>query len=108
MTVEWTVKEKKLLLQALEKHGPKDVFAIAEEIPFKSVSDVREAIQKYVALAMNSIKEETELTQDAPLDRWIKVVKNVSPATEHINPVAKALKYIGLFEKRKDTDINIT
>lgn len=107
MATIWTPEEKKLLLTALRRYGSIDICAIAKEIPNKTVKDVKLAIKKYKDLANEALKEEAE-GEEAPLDTWIEVLKDASKRNNlpDINPLARAIKYIALFEEKNEFQVH--
>lgn len=103
----WTSDDKNLLSKALQKHGTSDISAIAKDIPNKTVEEVRNAIKKYKDLAAEELKTESS-GEDVPLDTWFNIIKDVSLEECEINPLERALKYIALFEKREQFEIDFT
>lgn len=107
MSTIWTADEKKLLLTALREYGPTDVCAIAKEIPNKTVKDVKLAIKRYKDLANEALKEEAN-GEEVPLDIWIQILKDATVNNKSdINLLARAIKYIALFEKKGESEFEI-
>lgn len=107
VVVVWTTDDKHNLLRALQIHGPDNIKAIADDMPFKSLTEIRRFIKNYQNLAMSSIRRQKLSVSQAPIEKWLKLMKQIS---EHAVPqqhVARAFKYIALFEKRMAGDSKI-
>lgn len=101
--VKWSDEDKDKLLQALEKHGANNLEALAEELPLKSVSEIRSTISHYqqlASLAMSHSKVKLRV-DDICIDKWAKIIRHITGRNCPTIEVSKALKYIALFERRK-------
>lgn len=104
----WSTDEKIKLLEALQTHGAGNLAAIAEELPFKSVIDIKKAIEKYEKKALQSYQKECSSNSEAPMDEWIQVLKHITPKETDVNPISRALKYIALFEETNNSTVNLS
>lgn len=102
MIGKWTFEEKRGLLNGLQKYGSTNLQAIRENLPFKSVSEIRMAIRYYQRLAANAEKNETPdgERQEAPVDTWIQLLK---PRLSNINCMSLVCKCLAHFENHTDT-----
>lgn len=108
--VPWTDEEKSVLLKALKKYGAENIPAIAEELPFKTVADVKRIIQYYQSLAQRKVVvQRRHFNMDpSPIDKWVNVLQQFKGKRTIVNHVSRALKYIALYEKRaEDSDVNL-
>lgn len=105
----WTEDEKLQFLQALNRHGADNIFAIMDELPFKSILEVKRLINYYRTLAQTKLQtERSELQMNvSPIDKWIKIMYDVKGKSVTFDHVSRALKYIALYEKRTKNDINL-
>lgn len=110
LPVVWTKSDKEKLLFALQKHGADNISLLAEELPFKAVGEIRQMIQSYQRLAANTLRAKCGdyKVSDAPLEKWLKHIQDVLGRKVPTQVVPKALKYIALYEKRENSDINLT
>lgn len=107
--VPWTEQEKVQLLKALNKHGADNVQAIAEDLPFKSLLEVKRIINYYQTLAQTKLhNQRNDLQMDvSPIDKWIKVLQDVKGRRFTLDHVSRALKYIALYEKRTKSNVDL-
>lgn len=100
----WTESDKQRLIIALQKYGTDDV-KIAEVLPCKSITEIRQVISSYQKTITNIIRKERSMLKidDAPIDKWLKFLIQISSQPESVQYISKAVKYISLYEKRNQT-----
>lgn len=105
----WTEEEKVQLLKALNKHGADNLQAVMEELPYKTLVEVKRMISYYQSLAQNKVQNQrNDLKMTAsPIDRWIKALQDIKGRRVTLDHVSRALKYIALYEKRVRNDVNM-
>lgn len=109
LLVPWKDDEKAALLRALQKHGAENISAVAEELPLKSITEIRKLINYYQKLATHAVKQKRSGMKmgAAPIEEWLEIMQQIvgQPTIFH---VSKALKYIALYEKRtKTSDVDL-
>ncbi|XP_017768259.1 PREDICTED: uncharacterized protein LOC108556599 [Nicrophorus vespilloides] len=102
---DWSTQDKALLLKALRKHGSDKIEAIANEIPLKSIFDVKNMIIRYERLASYDPNEKLDNT--SPIDLWIQALRKHTDYNELV-PISKALKFISMYEENNNEYINIS
>lgn len=105
----WTEQEKLQLLRSLNNHGADNLPAIMEDLPFKSVLEVKRLINYYRTSAQNKLQAQRSDLQInvSPIDKWIKVLQDVKGKRVTLDHVSRALKYIALYERRAKSNINL-
>lgn len=110
MNLTWTEKEKKKLLEALQKHGLCDLQVIAKYVETKSIGECEYAIKLYEQAAIESLRENSpkDKLREAPIDKWISLMKKVSPDSYSSKDIATAFKLIAQFEDKQGSGINLS
>ena len=86
----WTVKDKMILYDALNKYGHKDIENIWSMLPHKTKGSLRIMINKLMRKAKLMFNEHAET-----LDTWF----NSGLFADQTYPIPEVLKFIALFEK---------
>ncbi|XP_043795105.1 uncharacterized protein LOC122716262 isoform X1 [Apis laboriosa] len=84
---KWNIKDKKILLEALQKYGSENIEAISKMLPNISLEDIKSTISKYSEIAKN-------LYEDELLNKWLKC--GLYQPEDSLIP--EALLFIQLFE----------
>lgn len=107
---EWTVEEKKKILEILYKYGAGDYNLIHQYMPEKTVGEIQIFCEKYIQISMDKWeRSKANKDSDAALKNWLLIMKRVNAAQTGslTDIVPRVLKYIALFEKRKQSCINL-
>lgn len=105
MEEDWSVDDKKKMLRILNKFGAGNYSLIQEHMPEKSVEEIKAFCEKYIELSMRKWdRSKANNDGDAALKNWLAIMKKIHGAqTGHLTDVLpRVLKYIALFEKRKE------
>lgn len=84
---KWNIKDKKILLEALQKYGSENIDAISKMLPNIPLEDIKSTISKYSETAKN-------LYEDELLNKWLKC--GLYQPEDSLIP--EALLFIQLFE----------
>lgn len=87
LNTKWNIKDKKILLEALQKYGSENIDAISKMLPNISLEDIKSTISKYSEIAKNLYEEEL-------LNKWLKC--GLYQPEDSLIP--EALLFIQLFE----------
>lgn len=105
MADNWSVDDKKKILKILNKFGAGNYKLIHEHMPEKSVDEITAFCEKYIELSMKKWeRSKANNDGDAALKNWLTIMERIHNAqTKHLtDALPRALKYIALFEKRKE------
>lgn len=108
---EWTVEEKDKLLQILYKYGASDYNLINNYMPEKTAYEIQTFCEKYIKQSMYKWeRSRANKDSEAALKNWVTVMKRANDAQTGslTDIVPRILKYIALFEKRKESCINLS
>lgn len=83
--IEWSTKDKKILLEALKKYGSEDISAISKMLPNISPENIKSKISEYSQMAEG---------EDELLNKWLKC--GLYEPRDSLIP--EALLFIQLFE----------
>lgn len=105
----WTEAEKLQLLRLLNRYGAGNLPAIMEELPYKTLIEVKSIISYYQSLAQVKVQNQRgDLRMDvSPIDKWISTLKEIKGRHISLDHVSRALKYIALYEKKAKSDVNL-
>ncbi|KAJ8927549.1 hypothetical protein NQ314_019969 [Rhamnusium bicolor] len=103
----WTVEDKGRLLVLLQQHGASNLDLIQKNMPHKSLPEIRYMCDKHTKLALNEwcCAESKKFRKDETVKSWLHVLKQVNSSRKGSvqDIVSRVLKYIALFEKRRNT-----
>ncbi|KAF5292891.1 hypothetical protein FQR65_LT11143 [Abscondita terminalis] len=87
------------------KYGLNNIEMLAHAIPSKSVTDIQNAIGIYERAAIRSLKcdECSSEERKAPIDKWLKFLKETSNDVYAPKDVVTALKIVTMFETRTNS-----
>ncbi|KAJ8937146.1 hypothetical protein NQ318_011951 [Aromia moschata] len=103
----WSFDDKKKLLVLLQRHGASNLELIQQNMPDKTITDIRSICEKHTKLAFNKwcLEEGKKPKVDQAVNNWLHILKQISSsqrgAVQDIIP--RVLKYIALFEKRSES-----
>lgn len=102
MDGDWSVQDKKKLLELLKTFGVANYSIIHQHMPEKSEQEIKCFCEKFMEKAM--VKWDRSKTNNVALKKWLNIMKkvNVTQMGCLTDVLPRALKYIALFEKRKD------
>lgn len=103
--------EKICLLDALKDFGTGNLDAICSRIPTKTQNEIKEFMLRQRKATISNLRAGVSSENEAPIDKWIQNLIRLSPNYNYKKQyIARALKYIALFEKREEEnegDVNL-
>lgn len=108
--MEWTLPEKKKLLNILYEVGSGNYDLIHRYMPEKSVLEIQAFCEKYEEMAIEKWKRKRRNHEESSaMEKWLLVFKRIHNTQTGclLDVVPRALKYIALYEKRTRTSIDL-
>lgn len=105
MDLGWSFEDKKKILEILYKLGSSDYELIHQQMPEKSLTEIKFFCDSYRKLAMKKWeRSKANNNGDVALKNWLVILKHISSAQTGslTDIIPRALKYIALFEKRTE------
>ncbi|KAJ8976481.1 hypothetical protein NQ317_013702 [Molorchus minor] len=113
LRMTWSNEDKKKLLILLRRHGSSNMELIQQNMPHKTITEIRNICDKHSKLALNKwcMEENKNGHENQAVNDWLKVLKQINnshrPSVQDIIP--RVLKYIALYENRiEDPQINLS
>lgn len=103
---EWSIEEKRKILEILYKYGAGDYYLIHNHMPERTVTEIKSFCEKYMQISMARWeRSKANRNSDAALKNWLVILKRLNAAQTGslADVVPRVLKYIALFEKRTQT-----
>jgi len=105
MASSWTDKDKAILLSTLKTHGSSELTKIKENLPHKTIIDIRTMIARYERFANYDPNDKCDF--ESSIDKWIEVMRKHTDYNE-LSGLAKTLKYISKYETKDDSLIDLS
>ncbi|CAH1987522.1 unnamed protein product [Acanthoscelides obtectus] len=95
---KWTIKEKKILLDALQNVGYKDMAILQARLPSRTAEEIEAICSKYENLAKTRLEKRKK--DNPSIDTWIEIFQNISNARPNQldDITARVIKYLSIFE----------
>ncbi|KAG5900080.1 hypothetical protein JTB14_016052 [Gonioctena quinquepunctata] len=106
----WTVEDKRKLLVALHQYGAGNLEVIHQQLPDKTIEDIKGICEKHTKLALKKWHNRKDDKNGPSIKNWLQILKRIKTTQkESIHDIVpRLLKYIALFEKRADcSQINL-